>query len=76
MANPGGFEAIKASSGPKPGDLQMMAQQIEKMISQAEEQTGESGKSNPKKQQVVALLSEMLPLLNTVINKNNSGQKV
>ena len=75
MANPGGFEAIKARSGPKPGDLQMMAEQIEKMISQSEE-SEKTEKSSPQKQQVAALLSEMLPLLNTVINKNNSTQKV
>ncbi len=74
MARSGGFEGLKARSATgSTEDIQMMAQQIETIISQSESQSDDQASSDPQKAQVVELLSQILPLLSTVMKQKNSA---
>ena len=75
MARSGGFEGLKARSATgSTEDIQMMAQQIETIISQSESQGDDQTTSDdPQKAQVVELLSQILPLLSTVMKQKKSA---
>lgn len=74
MAKSGGFEGLKARSATgSTADLQMMAKQIETIISQSEKSADETTSDNPQKTEVMELLTQILPLLSAVMKQDKSA---